>query len=152
MNFFELINRCLAELGLEESGSFDGFGGEAHIYLKKILNRINSKICEACFNSGYYCAVDKDGNYKQNMEAATDKSIIPGFISSDILTYGACLEYKCDPAYSKFAYWYGMYCEALKLFETCRKMNIFLPDTEIINHKDFIRTKKTGSDFSFPPC
>lgn len=67
-------------------------------------------------NVVYYtkkCVISDDNTEKTDFEAATDKSMIPMPFAQQILVYGTCLRMKANPQYFKFAYWLGMYNEAL---------------------------------------
>lgn len=59
------------------------------------------------------CALDANGNEKEEMTDPTDSPIIPMPFCEQILTYGTCLRLKANPSYIRFSYWISMYKDAL---------------------------------------
>lgn len=72
--------------------------------------------CDKTYNIVYYTenyAVSADGQFKPDLETATDSSVLPMPFAEHILVYGTCLKAKGNPAYPKFGFWNTMYIQAL---------------------------------------
>ena len=56
---------------------------------------------------------DADENEKQNLENATDETLIPDIFAEPVLVYGTCMRLKGNPQHIRFNYWLSMYKDAL---------------------------------------
>ncbi len=76
------------------------------------------------------CVIDSEHNEKENLENATDSSLIPMPFAEQLLVYGTCLRLKANPQYIRFSYWVSMYKEALQNLKS--KSSIYAKDTPVI--------------------
>lgn len=71
------------------------------------------------------CAMSSTGILKPNMEVETDYSLIPSQFS-DVLIYGACLDYKAMPDKGRYQHYQQMYTSALRQMRRQMKKSLEL--------------------------
>ena len=77
------------------------------------------------------CAKTSSGTLKENMTVETDYSLIPTQFS-DVLIYGACLDYKAMPDKARYQHYQQMYTNALRQMRRQMKKSIELsPYTDV---------------------